>query len=1298
MPAQRDLVRQLSVNDESVSITNELTNDNIPQVMATDIRVYQNQLQVRIANHHVWALVDSGANISVMSKELADKIRPLCPSPESPDFTLVKGVGGEVHQVTEKLTVEFWINSIWVKQVFHVINGHHSVILGVDFLQAHSAVVDFGSNQLHIRGTKVKLSHPAIRSCLARTTDKVQIPARSEVTIPVKCSKEYCNTVLLLNPTTQSESHNVTVTPTVVYVSGSKSMCRVVNNTFDVIALPSHFTLAYAHTVTESDLSSVCQLETTSDTDLGQEGDISFEVNNPDVSKGEKAELLQFLTQNRQVFAKDKSELKQSSIVTHVIDTQNSLPAVQRFYRTSPEKRAEIDRQIEENLSLGLIEPSTSEWRAPVVLVKKADNSWRLCCDYRKLNAITRPQSFPLPRLEDVWDAIGEQEATIFSTLDLSNGFHQLQMDPDSVHKTAFVTQNGQYQWRVLPYGLRNSPVTFMKAMHEVLRKHLFKSCIVYVDDIIVYSRNMTEHLEHLKEIFSCILKAGLKLKPSKCKFAAAQVKYLGHILSQDGVRPNPEKTTIIDNFPAPRNVKQVRSFIGLTNYYKRFIKDYSKIAAPLFALLRKDVPFVWSTQCQQTFDYLKKQLVQEPILKYPDMHKHFYLTTDASNTGIGYVLSQKDEAGREYAVAYGGRALHGPETRYSTSELEYLAIKEGIHAYHPYLADKEFTVYTDHKPLKYAESFRPDGGRLGRWALFLQNYNFKTEYKPGKTNLNADTLSRIPFPELEQIKDSQDRDHPSITLCSIDPPDMAEMQRQCPDVQPFYKFHRENVLPNNRRLANLICRTQDQFVVDEDGLLYHISYPGNRRKPELMIKQLVLPRTQRHAIITSHHDNLMGGGHQGIDRTYAAITLRAYWPGMYKTIQEYVKSCETCQKVKHKNRNPVPLTPMPIVPVLERWHMDFLCMKTTPDGYKYILLLVDSFSRWCEAFPTKSQDSQTVAKILYQEIFTRYGTPREIVSDLGRQFTSKLVRAVCELGGSKQKFTSPYHPQTNAACERMNSYIIQSVKAYCGEDQDDWPDKLPGILMAYRSTPATRSTELSPFQLMFGRTMVTPSDIDLLPRKSLPETYQGHLNGLIQNLKVFQQVAKSNVQKNQAKYKAVHDRNAKERNLLVGNKVLMTNPAVPVGLVPKLFPPYKGPYTILEKGPNNTYRLEDSSGKVLPRLIHANRLSAFVERQTHAENDPEVAQPNDLTSDTDDSVNDHAPEKVAEIRDQTKPGSNLDAPTSDDEDQPDNFPPITDDSPVTQDQVLPPQLSQGEVPRTNTQPQRVVTHNHKSR
>ena len=470
-----------------------------------------------------------------------------------------------------------------------------------------------------------------------------------------------------------------------------------------------------------------------------------------------------------------------------------------------------------------------------------------MCCDYRRLNAITRPQSFPLPRLEDVWDAIGEKQAKIFSTLDLSQGFHQIPMASDSVEKTAFVTQNGQFQWRVMPYGLTNSPVAFMRTMHEALRKYLYKICIIYVDDVIVYSENMADHLKHLRMVFESIKSAGLKLKPSKCNFAARKVKYLGHILSKEGVRPNPEKTEIVDKFPTPKNVKEVRSFLGLMNYYKRFIKDFSKIAAPLSMCLRKDTAFKWTSEWQSAFVYLKAKLVAEPILCYPDMSRRFYLATDASNTGIGFVLSQKDDEGKEHAVAFGGRALRGPETRYSTSEKEYLAIKEGIKTCHPYLADKEFTVYTDHKPLKFAATFRPDLGRLGRWAMFLQNYKFVTEYKTGKSKNNADALSMIPFLDVQKEItqpgseiDSAKVQHPTIQLCSIVPADVADMQSSCPEVGPMYAFHTRSVIPKNKKLANLLCRTLDQYLIDADGVLYHTSFPKNRRKPELMLKQLV--------------------------------------------------------------------------------------------------------------------------------------------------------------------------------------------------------------------------------------------------------------------------------------------------------------------------------------------------------------------------------------------------------------------------------------------------------------------------
>ena len=303
-------------------------------------------------------------------------------------------------------------------------------------------------------------------------------------------------------------------------------------------------------------------------------------------------------------------------------------------------------------------------------------------------------------------------------------------------------------------------------------------------------------------------------------------------------------------------------------------------------------------------------------------------------------------------------------------------------------------------------------------------------------------------------------------------------------------------------------------------------------------------------------------------------------------------------------------------------------------------------------------------------------------MSDLGRQFTSKLVRALCELGGAKQKFTSPYHPQCNATCERMNSFIIQSVRAYCESDQNDWPSKLSGIMMAYRSTPATRSTGLSPYQLVFGRIMVTPSDVYLLPKKSLPEAVQQHLNNLVTSLKVFKEVAEDNVKINQERYKTVHDRKAINKQFHMGDKVLMSNPAVPVGLVPKLFPPYKGPYRIIDVGPNNTYRLEDGDGKVLTHLIHAKRLAAFMERQqdtNHTLGDP-IATNTVLNDDT--TVAGHPASQ--QLKDNIHDIEDV---------QPDNFPPTPDDPPGQDNETTPPTLEDADVgDKSPTRAPKIIT------
>ena len=334
--------------------------------------------------------------------------------------------------------------------------------------------------------------------------------------------------------------------------------------------------------------------------------------------------------------------------------------------------------------------------------MKKKNGQFRFCVDYRNLNSITKSLSFPLPRLECVFDTVANANANIFSTFDLHSGYWQIQMDPATKHKTAFITQNGVYEWKRLGMGLKNSCVSFQMIMTQVLRGLNWKNLLVYVDDICVFSKSFDEHLVHMQQLFNRLRNAGLTLNPKKCKFAAKHVQFLGHVLSKSGVHVDQDKVKAVGTFQIPKTQKEVRSLLGMCNYYRRFIKNYSKLAAPLNNLLKKDEHFLWTTEVQASFDILKQKLTTAPILAFPDMNETFILTTDASNTAIGYVLSQKLKDNRERVIRYGGRSLTNTARNWSTSDLECIAVIEGIREYRSYLSHTHFTVYTDHKPLQY--------------------------------------------------------------------------------------------------------------------------------------------------------------------------------------------------------------------------------------------------------------------------------------------------------------------------------------------------------------------------------------------------------------------------------------------------------------------------------------------------------------------------------------------------------------------------------------------------------------------
>ena len=985
-----------------------------------------------------------------------------------------------------------------------------------------------------------------------------------------------------------------------------------------------------------------------------------FHIENPNLSAQQIAELITFLLKNKKVFASTLAKLGHSTSYYHTIDTGDAKPVALRFYRTSPRIQAEIDKQIEELLRYHIISPSTSSWSSPVVMVRKPDKSYRMAIDFRQVNRLTAPKNYPIPRLTDIFDQIGEAKPQIFSTLDMGSGFWQIAMSEKDKDKTAFVTKNAKYVFNRMPFGLSNAPHTFQMATSSVLQDLLGKCCCVYSDDILCYSPDLKTHIKDLQKIFDRLIKAGFTLKPSKCKFAVQKITYLGHELTPSGILPNESKVQVIRDYPKPKNVTEVRRFLGMTQYYRRFMKNYAHIARPLQHLTKHDAPFDWTPPCQQAFEKMIEILTTAPLLAYPDCNKSFLLSCDASSHSIGYVLSQIGEDGLEHPIEYNGRALRKSELNYSVSDKE--AVVEGFRKYHTYLYSQHTTVITDHLSLEHVYKNPKLTGRIARWNILLQNYDFTVKYKKGKLNANADAISRLenlPQPDNDNPDDIQPK---HADLFVMDPPvqdviqrenhfkeyvlfesagsdipsvmpmddiDIVAAQKQCPQIGPIYHFINTGNLPDDVELKPSIVADAQQYFI-KDAVLHHLYQPRvrNLKKHKPLTSQIVIPKSLRPLILSEYHDSLLAGAHSGALRTYAAIRDKYFWPGCFQDCVDYKKTCYPCQSASNYKPKPPPLGRFP--PFMEssiwsRVHMDFLGpIKESKDKKKYILLVVDAFSKWPEAFALSSCDAITVARVLYKEIFCRYGAPSVLISDRGANFMASLVQALCTLFGVKRNMTSPYRPQCNAVCERLNSQINRALRTYVNSQQDDWPDVLPGILMAFRNTPADNSIEFSPYFILFCQNMVTPLDVAI--QGKIPEVsphYRTDLKTFIDNVQLSRHIANENLERHLQENKQRYDAKSKPQNYRIGQYVWLYNPAVPVGHSNKIRAKWCGPYLISQVHDNNTYRIRHYHTNLeSPTLINGARLKLahlpyesairqYIRRQQRQQNVPVIPDQN---------------------------------------------------------------------------------------
>ena len=731
--------------------------------------------------------------------------------------------------------------------------------------------------------------------------------------------------------------------------------------------------------------------------------------------------------------------------IKHVIDVvADSKPTYSRAYRLSIDEREELEKQIEELISAGRIYPTTSPYGAPVLFVKKKDGSKRLCCDFRRLNAVTIKSRFPLPLIEDLFDHL--HGAKWFTSLDLISGYHQIPVAEKDQPKTAIVTHQGQYAWRVMPFGLTNAPSTFQMVMNDLFRDILNKKVLVYLDDILVYSSSKEQHLQDVREVLKLLRSIKLYAKESKCALFQQSIFWLGHYIDKEGIHMDPRKVEAITKWPTPTTPKEARSFLGLCGYFRRFVKKFSHIARPLYEYIAGKQE--WNIQQTAAFQMLKEALMKGPILcPFSDKYK-VRVTTDASKFAVGAVLELIDgENKTKGVVAYLSKVLVHYQLNWPIRDKEFYAIVHALKTWRHYLVGRNFDLYTDHKSLETIMKSTELNSRLQRWISQLADYDFNIKYIPGENN-KADGLSRI-----------------SIKKICISTGNMEGFM-----VKKIRKSYKNNLFLN--QVIEILkgeeeCPVELRTIVKryrlENGLLYYGVIDGFQDRLVIPTKDL------QYEILRTYHSS-KAAGHPGISRTYANIAPFYYWKKMKNMITKFVKSCESCQKAKNSHLLPIGVYHPLEIPTrrFEAINIDFVSGMTLDEGYDQIMVITDRLTKWAifKAM-NKKVSTQEIASVLLKEVVLQYGIPRFIVSDRDPKFVNSIWEEFARRLEITTGFSTSYNPQSDGQVERLNKTMIESIRTYV-RNKPKWVEYLPLAAFAYNTTYQV-SLGASPFVALRG-------------------------------------------------------------------------------------------------------------------------------------------------------------------------------------------------------------------------------------
>jgi len=1142
------------------------------------------RILVSIQGQTVPMLLDSGAEVSVLPKTLMDQlVTPLV----SDTTHNVQSFGGSELILTGPRCLQIQVCGINLVHPFYSLDAATPLVAGYDFITAAKLVIDSVHHCAwsHFNsGITTQLPPAAVEPSTSQ-----QGHSRSTNSCVMQSTGILGSAPMHMDPRIHLGSAPPCLDPEpVVPAHGSADAIATLSDTNlpttpDVQTLPDHVRLLYSTTVQDSDLT-------------------------PDVATG----LHELLCKHSSTFAVNSNDLGYCNMVTHDIDTGETRPIKQPPRRPPLAARDEEDKILRDMLATNVIEPSTSPWASPVCLVKKKDQSYRFCVDYRKVNAVSKRDAFPVPNITDALDSLQGQRW--FASCDLLSGYWQLPMSDRAKERSAFCTKRGLYQFTRMPFGLSGAPATFCRLMSIVLADLLWVICLNYIDDIIIFAKTEQELLERLDIVFARLRDVGLKLKPSKCVLFKTEIDFLGHVISEKGIQPMPQKLQVIKDWPTPHCLRDVRAFVGLCSYYRRYIKGFASLAEPLTRLSKKGTQFLWTEQAETAFANLKEALLSASTLSFPHPDLPCIVDSDASDVQAGGVLSQVID-GEERPIAFFSRVLNGAQRNYCPTRRELLAVVMSLQHFRHYLLGSKIMLRTDHHSLKWLNGFKRPEGILARWLETLAEFDYTIEHRAGRLHCNADGVSRtmckqcvgkqVKTPWVDEFERSDQLTDPlSVNALTFEPEisndEMVTLQSQDPTLGPVIQcltngqtpsFDDLKALPLDSR--NLL--SQRPMIQLNNGVLVRIND---------QVTQLVVPATLRHRLFDHTHAGPLSA-HLGPERTLLQLKQAYYWPSMRKDVNRWYKLCTHCATSK----GPLSHYQGPLQKVMTGEPLDLVAidilsgLPPTPDGSKHILVLTDYFTKWCEAYALPDAEASTCMAAMYNNFFSRFGMPRQLHSDRGKNFESKLFTELCKITGVNKTRTTAFHPRSDGQTERMNRTILQMLRTSASDNPNDWPSRLPAILAAYRMTVHSTTT-VTPNFAMLGREVLLPCHLIARPPQEPNSVTVPFVQNFQDNLRDAHHRVRQATQNAAKTQKTFFDKQIKGPPFSVNQLVWLYWPKPPIRQkLKKLQRVWTGPYKII--------KFQTSVVVIIEHTENHKRQTVHIDRLTPCNNPVLVQSPN---------------------------------------------------------------------------------------